>query len=67
MDYIETVQQAQARFAETDRCARLVTITDNLAYPANDAWHYDTEGYLRLGAAFAAAVLELQRTCPQAD
>jgi hypothetical protein len=67
MDHIETVQQAQARFTETDRCARLVTITDNLAYPSNDAWHYDTEGYLRLGVAFAAAVLELQRNCLPAD
>lgn len=62
MDYIETVQLAQAAFTEKDRCATLVTITDSLGY-LSDAWHYDTEGFLRLGSAFAEAAVELESSC----
>jgi hypothetical protein len=62
MDYIGTVQQAQASFAEADNCAELVSITDNLNY-RDDAFHYDTEGFIRLGEAFAEAVLRLEDKC----
>lgn len=63
MDYIGTVQQAQRDFAAGDRCAELVTETRNLAY-SDDGWHYDTEGFLRLGAQFAEAVHGLEADCP---
>jgi hypothetical protein len=66
MDYIDTVQQAQASFAEADRCAELVSITDNLNY-SDDAWHYDTDGFIRLGEAFAEAALRLENTCRRVD
>lgn len=62
MDYIEIVQQAQADFVVGDRCAAWVTETDDLAY-SEDRWHYDTDGFLRLGTAFADAAHELQTRC----
>ena len=62
MDYIDIVQQAQASFAATDHCAELVSETDNLSY-RDDQYHYDTEGFIRLGEAFAEAVLRLEGKC----
>jgi hypothetical protein len=63
MDYIEVVQEAQKAFVEADECAAYVTDTDELDYPPTDDWHYDSEGFIRLGEAFAEAVLELQASC----
>lgn len=62
MDYIEYVQLGQAAFATSDHCADLVTVTDGLNY-RDDAWHYDTEGFLRLGEAFAHSILRLEEDC----
>jgi hypothetical protein len=62
MDYIEFVQLGQAAFARSDRCADLVTVTDGLNYH-EDAWHYDTEGFIRLGEAFANSILSLEDDC----
>ncbi len=63
MHYIETVQQAQADFVAADGCAAYVTVTDSLAY-LEDGWHYDSEGFIRMGAAFAKAMHGLQQRCP---
>jgi len=62
MDYIETVQQAQQDFVRNDECAAYVTVTDNLAY-LDDGWHYDTDGFVRLGTAFAEAMMDLEQKC----
>jgi len=62
MDYIETVQQAQQDFVSSDACATYVTVTDELAY-LDDGWHYNTDGFVRLGTAFAAAMNELENRC----
>ena len=62
MDYIGTVQAAQWDFVDDDECAAYVTTTENLGY-LDDGWHYDTEGFVRLGTAFAEAMIELERTC----
>ena len=64
MDYIETVQRAQQEFVESDSCAAYVTVTDDIAH-SDDAWHYDTDGHVRLGAAFADAITALEATCVQ--
>ena len=61
MEYIGTVQSAQAALAAADECTDLVAVTDELNY--QDAWHYDTQGFIRLGTAFAEAVLRLEQTC----
>ena len=63
MDWSDEVREAQRQYTEADACASLVTVTNELAYPDDDEWHYDSEGYLRLGAAFADAVTELQTDC----
>ncbi len=62
MDYIEIVQDAQKKYAATDKCATLVTVTDDLQY-LEDGWHYDTDGFIRLGVAFAEAARELEFAC----
>lgn len=63
MKYTAGVQHAQAAYAASDACALLVDVTENLGY--RDDRHYDTEGYLRLGEAFAEVVLSLESTCSQ--
>ncbi len=62
MDYIDTVQKAQQDFAANDTCAAYVTVTDDLTY-LDDGWHYDSEGFVRLGTAFAKAMNKLEETC----
>ena len=66
MDYIETVQQAQHDFVADDACAAYVTVTDDLAY-LDDGWHYDTDGFVRLGAAFAEAMIQLETDCARSE
>jgi hypothetical protein len=62
MDFIETVQLAQRDFVNSDSCAEYVTATDDLPY-LDDGWHYNTEGFIRLGTAFAEAMMELEQRC----
>jgi hypothetical protein len=61
MDYAVKIQQAQEAFAESDECAGLVHVTDSLNYL--DKRHYDTDGFIRLGDAFADAIVHLKVTC----
>jgi hypothetical protein len=62
MDHVEKVQQAQASYTDLDLCAELVSVTDALNH-LDDAWHYDSDGFIQLGEAFAQAVLRLEDTC----
>lgn len=62
MDYITTVQQAQQDYVDSDACAAYVTVTDDLAY-LDDGWHYDTDGFIRMGTAFAEAMIALEKGC----
>lgn len=62
MDYIATVQKAQQDFVASDACAAYVTVTDDLTY-LDDGWHYDSQGFVRLGVAFAQAMKNLEETC----
>lgn len=66
MDYIATVQDAQADFVENDPCAVYVSVTDDLNY-LDDGWHYDTDGFVRLGTAFAEAMIELEQRCAHTE
>jgi hypothetical protein len=63
MDFAKVVQAAQQRFVESDGCAALVTETETYGYPENDAWHYDTDGYVKMGVAFADAIVALPPLC----
>jgi hypothetical protein len=65
MDFVGTVQDAQREFVSGDDCAALVTATDSLGY-LDDGWHYDTEGFVRLGEAFAEAMSGLEQGCGRA-
>ena len=66
MDYIETVQQAQQAYVDDDACAAYVTVADDLTH-SSDAWHYDTDGFVRLGTAFAEAMKDLEHECQQTE
>ena len=63
MDWADTVREAQRRYTDQDPCAVLVTETNNLNYPEDDNWHYDSESYIRLGIAFADAIAQLADSC----
>ncbi len=56
-NYGHIVRAAQEAFVRADTSAALVTTTDNYDY--SDKWHYDTEGYIDLGAQFAKAMHRL--------
>ncbi|MBO6576815.1 MAG: hypothetical protein JJ896_14400 [Rhodothermales bacterium] len=62
MDYIGTVQQAQQDWVENDACAAYMTDTDGYAY-LDDGWHYDSDGFVAMGTAFAEAMLALEARC----
>lgn len=55
--YGELVQYAQEKYVSSDRNAAIVR--DTKVYQYSDPWHYDTDGYLRLGEKFAEAVYQL--------
>ncbi len=57
--YGEIVQYAQEKFVKTDGNAAIVRNTINYKY--SDPWHYDSEGYIDLGKAFADAIYELNK------
>ena len=59
-DYGELVQYAQEKFARTDENAAIVRTTAHYGY--SDPWHYDSEGYIDLGRAFADAVYHLRES-----
>ena len=60
--YIETVHLAQKEFTDSDGCASYVTEIDSYKF-SDDAWHYDTDGFIRMGIAFANDVVLLESEC----
>ncbi|MEM9334194.1 MAG: sialate O-acetylesterase [Pseudomonadota bacterium] len=67
MDHIKIVQEAQRRFVASDRCAAYSTITDQQAYPPDDAWHYESAAYLAMGLDFARLMKRLDVECASPD
>lgn len=61
MRYSPQVREAQARYAASDPCAKMVTATDGFDFI--DGWHYRSQDYVALGEAFAEAMIELQEGC----
>lgn len=57
--WASVVQAAQARFAETDAHAALVSSTGGYAF-LQDGWHYSSRDYLDLGTRFAEAMHRLR-------
>jgi len=62
MDHIALVQQAQAEFVQSDSCAAYVTEINDYSH-SDDAWHYDSDGYVKMGRAFAKAMHGLAENC----
>lgn len=54
--FIDIVHSAQKEFTDSDECASYVTEIDSYKF-SSDAWHYDTDGFIRMGVAFANAIL----------
>lgn len=63
MDFAKVVQAAQQRFVDRDSCAALMAETETYGYPETDAWHYDSDGFVRMGIAFADAIVALEAGC----
>ena len=60
--FIKNVHLAQKKFTEQDGCASYVTEIESYQF-SNDAWHYDTDGFIKMGIAFAKAVKQLESNC----
>lgn len=62
MPYVEIVQKAQENYTQNDPCAAYIKEFE--PYDRTDGgWHYTSEGYIKMGQAFAREVLKLQKTC----
>ena len=57
--YGDVVQYAQERYVRTDKNAAIVR--DTKYYNYSDPWHYDSDGYIRLGEKFAEAIYHLNK------
>jgi hypothetical protein len=55
--YGELIQYAQEKYVRTDHRAAIVR--DTQYYHYSDPWHYDSDGYIRLGEKFAEAIYHL--------
>ena len=64
MNWGAIVQQAQADFVKNDRCAALVTVTEQFSHLA-DGWHYRSVDYIALSEAFAQRIAQLEKRCSQ--
>ncbi|WP_117585837.1 MULTISPECIES: sialate O-acetylesterase [unclassified Chryseobacterium] len=53
----EIIQEAEEKFAKTDKKGAVVRSTKNYKY--SDNWHYDSAGYIDLGEKFAEEVFRL--------
>lgn len=59
--FIGAVHSAQRKYTNEDDCATYITNTEN--YNFSDPWHYDTDGFIKMGIAFADAVKQLEKEC----
>ena len=60
--FIKIVHSAQKKFTEEDDCASYVTEIESYNF-SDDAWHYDTDGFIKMGIAFAKALKQLEGNC----
>lgn len=63
MPYIRYVHKAQEAFVKQDICAGYMTKTETYAYTKEDVWHYNSEGFIQMGADFAEVYSRLANTC----
>lgn len=60
--FIEIVNQAQKDFTDMDPCAYFMQETELYKF-SSDAWHYDSDGYIKMGIDFANSIIKLERDC----
>ena len=60
--FIKIVHAAQKKVTGDDNCSSYVTEIESYNF-SDDAWHYDTNGFIKMGIAFAKAVKQLERNC----
>ena len=60
--FIKIVHSVQKKFTEEYDCASCVTEIESYQF-SNDAWHYGTDGFIKMGIAFAKAVKQLEDNC----
>ena len=60
--FIKTIHSAQKKFTNEDDCAFYVTEIGPCKF-YDDAWHYDTDGFIKMGIAFAKALKQLEGNC----
>lgn len=63
MPFIETVQKAHLEYSKTDKCAAYATDSENYKFIPTDGWHYDSEGFIKMGKAFAREMIKLNKKC----
>ena len=64
--FIESVHLAQKEFTDKDNCASYVTEIESYNF-SEDAWHYDTDGFIKMGTAFGKAVKQLENNCQETN
>ena len=62
MPYIDIVQKAQEEYTRNDPCAAYVKGFQPFER-TDGGWHYTSDGYIKMGQAFAREVLKLQKNC----
>ena len=60
--FISVVHAAQEAFVNQDPCSFYVTETENYTF-SSDAWHYNSEGYIKMGNVFANSIIKLDQKC----
>ena len=60
--FIKTINSAQKKFTNEDDCASYVTEIGSYKF-SDDAWHYDTDEFIKMGIAFAKALKQLEGNC----
>ena len=53
---------AKKKFTEEDDCASYVTEIESYNF-SDDAWHYNTDGFIKMDIAFAKALKQLEGNC----
>ena len=60
--FIKIIHSAQKKITEEDDCASYVTEIESYNF-SDDAWHYDSDSFIKMGIAFAKAVKQLEGNC----
>ena len=60
--FIKIVHSAQKKFTEKEDCTSYVIEIESYNI-SDDAWHNDTDGFIRMGITFTKALKKLEDNC----